>query len=65
MSVLYPDLDFTVYPGSLDNISLKSNITNTTDAQLVEQIQASMRFLGYAYTAQIKEKGNFGMKERA
>lgn len=42
MSVLYPDLDFTVYPGSLDNISLKSNITNTTDAQLVEQIQASI-----------------------
>ena len=42
MSILYPDLDFTVYPGSLDNISLKSNITNTTDAQLVEQIQASI-----------------------
>lgn len=24
-----------------------------------------MRFLGYAYMAQIKKKGNFGMKERA
>lgn len=42
MSVLYPDLDFTNYPGELDNITLKSNITNTTDAQLVAQIQASI-----------------------
>ena len=24
MSVLYPDLDFTNYPGELDNIQLKS-----------------------------------------
>ena len=39
MSVLYPDLDFTTFPNALDNISLKSNITNTTDAQLVGQIQ--------------------------
>ena len=30
-----------------------------------EQIQASARLLGYAYTAQIKGKGDFGMKERA
>ncbi|MFR3182221.1 MAG: hypothetical protein ACLTPN_01180 [Clostridia bacterium] len=42
MSVLYPDLDFTNYPGELDNIQLKSNITNSTDAQLVSQIQASI-----------------------
>lgn len=42
MSTLYPDLDFTNYPGSLDNISLKSNITNSTDAQLVEQIQEAI-----------------------
>lgn len=42
MSVLYPDLDFTVYPGQLDNIELKSNIANATDAQLVAQIQASI-----------------------
>lgn len=42
MSALYPDLDFTNYPGELDNITLKSNITNTTDAQLVSQIQASI-----------------------
>ncbi|MCI7633899.1 MAG: hypothetical protein MSS80_07730 [Mollicutes bacterium] len=42
MSALYPDLDFTNYPGQLDNIELKSNITNATDAQLVEQIQASI-----------------------
>ena len=26
MSALYPDLDFTNYPGELDNIQLKSNI---------------------------------------
>lgn len=42
MSTLYPDLDFTNYPGELDNIELKSNITNSTDAQLVSQIQASI-----------------------
>lgn len=42
MSALYPDLDFTNYPGELDNITLKSNITNATDAQLVSQIQASI-----------------------
>lgn len=42
MSALYPDLDFTNYPGELDNITLKSNITNSTDAQLVAQIQASI-----------------------
>lgn len=42
MSTLYPDLDFTNYPGQLDNIQLKSNITNATDAQLVSQIQASI-----------------------
>lgn len=42
MSALYPDLDFTNYPGELDNIILKSNITNATDAQLVAQIQASI-----------------------
>lgn len=42
MSVLYPDLDFTNYPGALDNIQLKSNIANSTDAQLVAQIQASI-----------------------
>ena len=28
-----------------------------------EQIQASARFLRYAYTAQIKKRGNFGMRE--
>lgn len=42
MSILYPDLDFTNYPNSLDNIALKSNITNSTDAQLVEQIQTAI-----------------------
>lgn len=42
MSTLYPDLDFTNFPGALDDISLKSNITNSTDAQLVAQIQASI-----------------------
>ena len=42
MSVLYPDLDFTNYPGELDNIQLKSNIANSTDAQLVAQIQAAI-----------------------
>lgn len=42
MSALYPDLDFTNYPGALDDFTLKSNITNTTDAQLVAQIQASI-----------------------
>lgn len=42
MSALYPDLDFTNYPGSLDNIALKSNITNSTDAQLVNQIQTAI-----------------------
>lgn len=42
MSALYPDLDFTNYPGTLDDFTLKSNITNTTDAQLVAQIQASI-----------------------
>ena len=42
MSVLYPDLDFTNYPGTLDNIELKSNITNSTDAQLVQQIQTAI-----------------------
>ena len=39
MSALYPDLDFTTFPNALDNIELKSNITNSTDAQLVNQIQ--------------------------
>lgn len=39
MSVLYPDLNFTSFPNTLDNIALKSNITNSTDAGLVEQIQ--------------------------
>lgn len=39
MSVQYPDLSFTVFPNSLDNIAQKSNITNSTDAALVEQIQ--------------------------
>lgn len=42
MSALYPDLDFTNYPGQLDNIQLKSNITNATDAQLVQQIQTAI-----------------------
>lgn len=42
MSALYPDLDFTNYPGELDNIQLKSNITNSTDAQLVSQIQTAI-----------------------
>lgn len=42
MSALYPDLDFTNYPGSLDNIELKSNITNSGDAQLVSQIQSAI-----------------------
>ena len=42
MSALYPDLDFTNYPGELDNLELKSNITSTTDAQLVSQIQNSI-----------------------
>lgn len=42
MSALYPDLDFTNYPGQLDNIQLKSNITNATDAQLVQQVQTAI-----------------------
>lgn len=42
MSTLYPDLDFTNYPGELDNFELKSNITNSTDAQLVAQIQTAI-----------------------
>lgn len=42
MSTLYPDLDFTKYPNELDNIILKSNITNSSDARLVEQIQTAI-----------------------
>ena len=42
MSILYPDLDFTTFPNALDNIELKSNITNSTDAQLVNQIQTAI-----------------------
>lgn len=42
MSTLYPDLDFTTFPNALDNIELKSNITNSTDAQLVGQIQVAI-----------------------
>lgn len=42
MSALYPDLDFTNYPGALDNIELKSNITNASDALLVSQIQTAI-----------------------
>lgn len=42
MSTLYPDLDFTNFPNALDDITLKSNITNSTDAQLVAQIQAAI-----------------------
>lgn len=53
MSTLYPDLNFTNYPGSLDNISLKSNITNTTDAQLVEQIQSAILSGNFALAASI------------
>lgn len=40
MSTLYPDLDFTNYPGSLDNIALKANLTSASEAQLVAQIQS-------------------------
>ena len=53
MSVLYPDLDFTNYPGSLDNIALKSNITNSTDAQLVNQIQTAIVAGDFATAANI------------
>lgn len=42
MSTLYPDLDFTKFPNALDDISLKSNITNATDAGLVNQIQTAI-----------------------
>lgn len=42
MSTLYQDLAFTNFPGALDNISLKSNITNATDASLVSQIQTAI-----------------------
>lgn len=53
MSTLYPDLDFTNYPGSLDNIELKSNITNSTDAQLVNQIQTAIIAGDFATAANI------------
>ena len=53
MSTLYPDLDFTKYPGSLDNIELKSNITNSTDAQLVNQIQTAIIAGDFATAANI------------
>lgn len=42
MSTTYPDLDFTSFPNSLDNIVLKTNITNATDANLVNQIQTAI-----------------------
>ena len=42
MSVLYPDLSFTNFPNTLDNIILKSNITNAMDAKLVEKIQEAI-----------------------
>ena len=42
MSTLYQDLDFTNFPNALDNIALKSNITNAADAQLVSQIQTAI-----------------------
>lgn len=42
MSTLYPDLNFTNFPNSLDNIALKSNITNATDSALVNQIQSAI-----------------------
>ena len=42
MSALYQDLDFTNFPNALDNIALKSNITNAADAQLVSQIQTAI-----------------------
>lgn len=53
MSTLYPDLDFTNYPNALDNISLKSNITNSTDAQLVEQIQTAILAVDFATASAI------------
>lgn len=53
MSTLYPDLDFTNYPGELDDISLKSNITNATDAQLVQQIQTAILAGDFANAAAI------------
>lgn len=53
MSALYPDLDFTNYPGELDDISLKSNITNATDAQLVQQIQTAILAGDFANAAAI------------
>lgn len=39
MSSRYTDLVFTNFPNSIDNILQKSNITNATDSQLVQQIQ--------------------------
>jgi hypothetical protein len=39
MSTRYTDLVFTNYPDSIDTILQKSNITNATDSQLVQQIQ--------------------------
>jgi len=40
MSITNPDLIYTTYPDTIDNILLKSNITNATDSSLVQQIQA-------------------------
>ena len=53
MSQLYPDLNFTTFPNSLDNIALKSNITNSTDANLVSQIQTYILNGNFASAAEI------------
>lgn len=53
MSTLYQDLDFTNFPNALDNIQLKSNITNSTDAQLVERIQSSIVIGDFSTAASI------------
>lgn len=39
MSTTYPNLNYTNFPDSLDDISLKSNISNSTDSALVQEIQ--------------------------
>lgn len=53
MSQLYSDLNFSVFPNALDNISLKSNITNSTDANLVSQIQSYILAGDFASASEI------------
>lgn len=42
MSTTYTDLTQTNFPDSVDNITLKSNITNASDAVLIAQIQSAI-----------------------